>query len=115
MIAAIKTELTSRRPWPARFDLELAVAGYNHGRLHRDLGGRTPPRSTTFTEPPSQLRPHNSDCVEPGAHHADSVAARRRRQLGPPSTPATLSLPEPTTLKGRDTRTGGIAYADRRT
>ncbi len=28
VIATIKTELTSRRPWPSRFDLELAVAGY---------------------------------------------------------------------------------------
>ena len=46
VIATIKTELTSRRPWPSRFDLELAVAGYigwyNHGRIHRGLGGRTP-------------------------------------------------------------------------
>ena len=46
VIATIKTELTSRRPWATRFDLELAVAAYigwyNHGRIHRGLGGRTP-------------------------------------------------------------------------
>ena len=46
VIATIKTELTSRRPWPTRFDLELAVAGYigwySHARIHRALGGRTP-------------------------------------------------------------------------
>jgi len=46
VIATIKTELSSRRPWPSRFDLELAVAGcvgrQNHGRIPRGLGGRTP-------------------------------------------------------------------------
>lgn len=50
VIATIKTELTTRRPWPTRLDLELALLGwigfYNDRRIHRSLGGQTPQEVT---------------------------------------------------------------------
>ena len=50
VIATIKTELITRRPWPTRLDLELALLGwigfYNERRIHRSLGGQTPQEVT---------------------------------------------------------------------
>ena len=50
VIATIKTELTTRRPWPTRLDLELALLGWigfhNERRIHRSLGGHTPTEIT---------------------------------------------------------------------
>jgi transposase InsO family protein len=50
VIATIKTELTNRRPWPTRLDLELAlltwIGFYNERRIHRSLGGQTPAEIT---------------------------------------------------------------------
>jgi len=50
VIATIKTELTKRRAWPTRLDLELAlltwIGFYNECRIHRSLDGHTPAEIT---------------------------------------------------------------------
>ena len=55
MIATIKTELTKKRAWRTRLDLELALltylGWYNQRRLHRSLGGNTPNETAAAYRP----------------------------------------------------------------
>jgi putative transposase len=57
VIATIKTELTKKRVWRTRLDLELAlltyIGWYNQRRLHRSLGGRTPDEVAAAYRPPT--------------------------------------------------------------
>jgi putative transposase len=56
VIATIKTELTKKRVWKTRLDLELAlltyIGWYNQRRLHRSLGGNTPNETAAAYRPP---------------------------------------------------------------
>lgn len=55
VIATIKTELTKKRVWRTRLDLELAlltyIGWYNQQRLHRSLGGNTPNETAAAYRP----------------------------------------------------------------
>jgi transposase InsO family protein len=55
VIATIKTELTKKRVWRTRLDLELAmltyIGWYNQRRLHRSLGGNTPNETAVAYRP----------------------------------------------------------------
>lgn len=55
VIATIKTELTKKRVWRTRLDLELAlltyIGWYNQRRLHRSLGGNTPNETAAAYRP----------------------------------------------------------------
>ena len=55
VIATIKTELTKKRVWKTRLDLELAlltyIGWYNQRRLHRSLGGNTPNETAAAYRP----------------------------------------------------------------
>ncbi len=55
VIATIKSELTKKRVWKTRLDLELAlltyIGWYNQRRLHRSLGGNTPNETAAAYRP----------------------------------------------------------------
>ena len=73
VIATIRTELITRRPWPTRLDLELAllvwIGFYNDRRIHRSVGGQTPQEVTTSTIATTALtqrKPPNHAGAKPG-------------------------------------------------
>jgi Integrase core domain len=76
VIATIKTELISRRPWPTRLDLELAlltwIGFYNERRIHRSLAGKTPAEVTDDyhrTTAQTHRKPPNHAGAKPGTLH----------------------------------------------
>jgi len=99
VIATIKTELTNRRPWPTRLDLELALITWigcsNERRIHRALDGKTPPKSPTTTikttparnpgrfrsrtcsPPPVHLYPLRTGCTPPVGHTSRAYRGER--------------------------------------
>ncbi len=101
VIATIKTELVTRRPWPTRLDLELALLGwigfYNERRIHRcprrtdtSRGHRPVPSKPQHRHRENHL---TTPARNPGRFKVLSVRYRRGRQrshLGARPVPRTL-------------------------
>jgi len=67
VIATIKTELTKKRVWKTRLDLELAlltyIGWYNQRRLHRSLGGNTPNETAAAYRPETAAKTESDEQI----------------------------------------------------